>query len=167
MLPAVTVTAVGLTTRDWVVPPPPLQVTPLIAKLVGLVLVPLKVPLNPMVHEAPVAWLPLYERLFAVTFAPDCDQSAVQPWDTCWLPGKVKVSVQLVRGSPRFLIVTFPPNPLPPSQAFSYVTWQATAALAEVGLTTSPMAVSSNAATAVTALRQELLWGPIVCSSPL
>ena len=115
--------------------PPPLHATPLIANAVGFVLVPLKLPLNPRVQLAPVAWVPLYDMFRAVTFAPDCDHSALHPLVTRWLPGKAKVSVQLVSASPMLRMVRLPPNPPPPSQALVYVTSQATAALAEVGLT--------------------------------
>ena len=74
--------------------------------------------MKPISAAAPVPRLPFHDMLVAVTFAPDCDQFALQPWVTFCVPGKVNFSVQEDMASPRLVIFTLPPKP-PPPQLFA------------------------------------------------
>jgi hypothetical protein len=87
------------------------QVTPLTEKLAGPLLLPVNAPLNPMFVLAPVASAPFQLSLVTVTFSPDWDQVPSQPLVTCWPPGNVNASVQLVIAGPVLVIVTLPVNP--------------------------------------------------------
>src|SRR5262245_6169938 len=97
----------------------PVQLTPLMAKFVGAVLTPVKVPLNPIWVVPFVPRLPLYDMLVAVTFGLPCGwlQLAFQPCDTRWVPGKANVRDQLVIGSPRLCRVRLAEKPPPPPQS--------------------------------------------------
>ncbi|GAB3145511.1 hypothetical protein GCM10027161_37830 [Microbispora hainanensis] len=82
------------------------QGTPLTAKSVGGGLLPVQEPLNPGCNVPPDATAPFHDSLPATTRLPDWVHRADQPCVSFCEPGKVKVSFQLVRASPVFLIVT-------------------------------------------------------------
>src|SRR5690606_29038863 len=88
-------------------PQPTEQACPLRVKAVGLPFVPLWFRLKPTASEPLAAIVEFQERLVAVTFAPDCCQSACQPgiWMVCPF-GKANCSVQPLMGVlPLFAIV--------------------------------------------------------------
>jgi hypothetical protein len=87
------------------------QAAPFTENAVGLELLPLTDPLNPIVALPPVARAPFQLSLVTVTFSPDWDQVPFQPLDTCWLPGNVNARVQLVIAEPLLVIVTLPVKP--------------------------------------------------------
>ena len=63
-------------------------------KAVGALFVPECEPLNPMSVDAPGASVAFHDRPLAVTAAPDCDQSALQPCVTVWPLANEKPRVQ-------------------------------------------------------------------------
>ncbi|GAB3892072.1 hypothetical protein GCM10029964_066280 [Kibdelosporangium lantanae] len=88
-----------------------LQRTPLRAKSVGVSLPLWYVAWNPNWVEPPVAMLPLWGWLRAVTAVPDCVTSAFQPEVTCWSPVNVHVSAQLVTAAALLVTVTWATKP--------------------------------------------------------
>jgi hypothetical protein len=92
---------------------PPVHVTPLRVNVLGMGLLDVQAPLNPIWVEPLVARLLFQSRLTAVTLAPDCAQVADHPDVTAWpAAGNAKPRVQpLVIGSPRFVMVTYAVNP--------------------------------------------------------
>jgi len=68
--------------------------------------------LKPKLKVPPEATVPLYDRLEAVTAAPDWLMAAFQPCVTFWLPANDQPSFQLVSALPVLVTVTEAVKPL-------------------------------------------------------
>jgi hypothetical protein len=126
------------------------QVTPLMENEVGLLLLPFHVPWKPMLVVVPVPRLAFHGMFVAVTVAPLWLQFADQPFDSCCPLGKLNRSVQLLIGSPRFLmsrLTVKPPDP-EPQELSAYCTSQDTAA--DAGVCASPTRRPPDTAAAAT-----------------
>src|SRR5690348_7172230 len=98
-----------------------------------------------------VATLPFQDSLRTVTAAavPGVHWP-FQPFETPWPAVKVNVNVQLVSGSPRFVIMMLPPKPVPPTHAWLYDAWHAVAAsagLAGIVASRPPVRIPTDANT--------------------
>jgi hypothetical protein len=104
---------------------PPVHATPFMVNAVGTGLLLLfHEPLNPKLVEAPVASAPLYDMLTAETCAPLWVTVAFHACWTCCPAPNDQPTVQLDTGSPRFVTVTFAPNPPPHEEVIEYATEQ-------------------------------------------
>src|SRR3954471_24890276 len=90
---------------------PPVQATPLSAKLVGTGLAEVQEPLNPKDARAPAPRFPFQVALVTVTWVPDWATVPFHSWVTVWPAANDQVSRQLVSASPRLSTSTLAPNP--------------------------------------------------------
>jgi hypothetical protein len=100
--------------------------------------------------DAPVPSEPFQLAFVTVTFGPDWDQVALQPFCSVWLPEYEYPSVQLEIGEPRFVMVIDAVNPV--FHWFTlYATEQPVAALAdgEAAIATALIPAAPSAAAAI------------------
>src|SRR5690349_21301045 len=92
------------------------QRVPLSVNAVGLVLLPVQVPLNPKFTVPPLAPIvALYEALVAVTVAAGWLTVAFQAWVTFWPLANVQTTLHpLIADAPVLVTVTAPVKPPPP-----------------------------------------------------
>ena len=133
---------------------PPLQAVPFSVNAVGALLVPLNVPLKPAVKLWPLPMLWFQSALLATVICAlpaGCVKETGQPFCKRCPFGKLNSSVQpLVMAAPLLVMTMLAPKPLPPSQLFVYVTWQAGACATAV----IELSASAQTAAAVHARRR-------------
>jgi hypothetical protein len=124
----------------------PPHAVPLSVNAAGLVLAPVKEPLNPIEVLPPAASEPFQLSLVTVTCSPLCVQMPSQPLLTCWLPGKLKPSVQLVIAAAPLVIVMLPVNPPGQLLVTEYATAHPVAAFAALASVTAPAVPAATTA---------------------